>query len=64
LRLARLVREHRALLRRLLLPRVYRRRLSKKSPESVAEAAIKLKSIAESPLTPESPLLSRSESAP
>ncbi|KAG7379964.1 hypothetical protein PHYPSEUDO_007908 [Phytophthora pseudosyringae] len=64
LRLARLVREHRPLLRRLLLPRVYRHRLSRNDPESVEEAAIKLKSIAERPLTPESPLLSRSESVP
>ncbi|ETP33412.1 hypothetical protein F442_18066 [Phytophthora nicotianae P10297] len=64
MRLDRLVRDHRPLLRRVLLRRVYRRRLSKKDPESVEEAAIKLKSMAESPLTPESPLLSRSASMP
>eukprot|EP00644_Phytophthora_capsici_P007480 jgi/Phyca11/111973/e_gw1.21.473.1 len=49
LRLARLVRDHRTLLRQ---------------PESVEEATIKLKSIAENPLTPESPILSRSMSVP
>ncbi|KAF4128932.1 hypothetical protein GN958_ATG21910 [Phytophthora infestans] len=64
LRLARLVREHRPLLRKVLLSRVYRRRGSKNEPQSVEEAAIKLKSIAETPLTPEAPVLSRSASVP
>ncbi|KAG3019159.1 hypothetical protein JG687_00014437 [Phytophthora cactorum] len=64
MRLVRLLREHRPLLRRVLLARVYRRRLGKKEPENIEEATLKLKSIAESPLTPESPLLSRSASVP
>ncbi|KAH7468821.1 uncharacterized protein KRP23_11197 [Phytophthora ramorum] len=64
LRLARLIREHRSLLRQVLLPRVYRLRLGKKDPVSVTEAMVKLRSMAESPAGPESPLLSRSESAP
>ncbi|KAG6587224.1 putative urease accessory protein [Phytophthora cinnamomi] len=63
-RLARLVREHRQLLRRVLLPRVYRYRLRQKEPESITEAVVKLKSIAENPLAPESQMLARSQSVP
>ncbi|POM76220.1 Hypothetical protein PHPALM_6571 [Phytophthora palmivora] len=57
MRLTRLVRDHRPLLRQVLLRQVYRRRMIKKNPESIEDAMIKLKFIAESP---ESPQLSRS----
>ncbi|KAF4315215.1 hypothetical protein G195_011265, partial [Phytophthora kernoviae 00238/432] len=68
LRLERFVRDHRPLLQRVLLPWVYRNRLSKKNAvDSIVEQVTKMKVAAETPLEPVLPMhaaRSRSQSEP